>query len=145
MKPTTKSAIASAALGLAFSTAALADPPVWDQKQVTALATQLVQVVDAALAASKEAPGQATALQQRRRDAAVSGYRRVREAAADYRAKLEAGRDRDLTEAHFRNLRNLVKSTRASAGDAEPTPKAQEQLDKVDSLLGELGRYYPDA
>lgn len=145
MSRNTKNAVwATLALALGAQLAR-ADATPWDQKQVTALATQLVQVVDEALAASKEAPPQATALQQRRRDAAVSGYRRVREAAADYLARLEAGRDRDMTEAHFRDLRKEFKSTRVSAGDAEPTPKAQEQLKRIDQLLNELGRYYPDA
>src|SRR5688572_12697109 len=99
-----------AALALIVAATASAAPPdgapEWNQKQVTALAAQLVQVVDEALASAKEAPPQATALQQRRRDAALGGYRQVREAAADYLAKLEAGRDRDMTEAHLRNLRN---------------------------------------
>jgi hypothetical protein len=144
MSRNTKSALVWATFALGAQLAR-ADAPAWDPKQVTALASQLVQVVDEALAAAKQAPPQATALQQRRRDAAVSGYRRVREAAADYLAKLEAGRDRDMTEAHFRNLRNLFKSTRASAGNAEPTPEAQERLKRIDQLLRELGRYYPDA
>ena len=138
-----------AALVLIVAATASAAPPdgapEWNQKHVTALAAQLVQVVDEALASAKEAPPQATALQQRRRDAALGGYRQVREAAADYLAKLEAGRDRDMTEAHFRNLRNLFKSTRQSAGDAEPMPEAQQQLTKIDRLLKQLGGYYPDA
>jgi hypothetical protein len=69
----------------------------------------------------------------------------VRQAASDYLAKLEAGRDRDLTEAHFRNVKIKFNDTRTVARNAVPTPEMDGYLRKADQLLTELGRYYPDA
>ena len=139
------SAIFATALVLAHTVPARAEAPKWNQKQVTALAEQLVQVFDDIATASREAPPQPTAMQQRTRDAAASGIQRLRDAAGDYLGKLKAGHDRDTTQARYRNLRDSFRETRQDARNAVATPKMDELLRKASGLLDELGGYYPDA
>jgi hypothetical protein len=139
------SAILVAALVLAHTGPARAEAPAWDQRQVTALAQQLVKVLGDIATAAREAPPQATAIQQRTRDAAISGIHRVRSAASDYLSKLRAGQDRDLTESRFRIVRDSFRDQLAVARDAVAGPKMDELLSKANGLLDELGQYYPDA
>jgi len=139
------SAIFAAALVLAHTAPARAEAPAWDQKQVTALAEQFVQVLDDIAVASREAAPQPTALQQRTRDAAASGIQRLRDAAGDYLAKLKAGHDGEMTQARYRNLRDSFRDTRQTARDAVAAPRMDELLRKASGLIDELGRYYPDA
>jgi len=145
MSPTRTGAILLAAALLAHAAPARAAAPEWNQKEVTALARKLLGVVDQIDAAAKVAPQQPTAMQQRTRDAAKNSFFQVRRATADYVAKLEAGRDRELTEAHFRGVKIAFADTRRLARDAVPTPEMEGYLRKADELLSELGRYYPDA
>ena len=77
-----------------------------------ALPSGSCRVLDGIATASREAPPQPTALQQRTRDAAASGVHRLRDAAGDYLAKLKAGRDRDMTQARYRILRDSYRETR---------------------------------
>lgn len=124
---------------------ARAAEPDWDPKQVIALAEKLVTILDESIAAAREAPPQATALQQRTRDAAVKDFQRVRQAADVFVSKLEAGWDRDMTVAYFRSVRDGFRDARQTARDAVPTEKAEENLRKANQVLSELSRHYPDA
>ena len=124
---------------------ARAEEPKWNQQEVLRLADELGEVLRAAEAASREAPPQATALQQRKRDAAANGFHRIQKAAADFSAKLRAGWDREMTQAYFRNVRDTFESTRKLAGDAVPTEKVNQHLTRADELLQQLARFYPEA
>ncbi|HKA13877.1 MAG TPA: hypothetical protein VKH41_02575 [Myxococcota bacterium] len=135
-----------AAVGLALIS--LAGPawgaaPKWDQKQVLALAERLAQALEDVEAAAREAPPQLTALQQRKRDAALAGFHRLREAAGAYVSKLQAGWDRDMTSAYFRSVRDGFRDARSSAGDAVPSEQVDEKFQAADQALDELSRFYP--
>ena len=127
------------------ASAASAAEPRWNQQEVLGLAEQLVRVLDETAAAAREAPPQATVMQQRTRDDAANGLRRVREAASDYAAKLRKGWDRDMTEAYLRNVKKMFQDSRKLARDAVPTETVDEKLRETDDLLGQLSRYYPNA
>jgi hypothetical protein len=136
-----------AALALIAGGAASAEPaaaPKWNQPEVLALAEQLAGALRDGEAASREAPLQSTALQQRKRDGAISEFRRVREAADAYVAKLRAGWDRDMTAAHFRTVRNGLRNALSSARDAVPSEQVGQHLDDANRAVAELSRYYPD-
>src|SRR5437773_12289742 len=71
MIATRRSAVRLAAAALALisiAAPAWSAPPKWDPKQVLALAERLAKALDEVEAAAREAPPQATALQQRKRD-----------------------------------------------------------------------------
>jgi F0F1-type ATP synthase membrane subunit b/b' len=132
---------------LAVATASAAPPdgaPKWDQKQVLALAEKLAGALRNAQAAAREAPPQATALQQRTRDAALSNFEEVRQATDKYLQKLRAGWDRDMTAAYFRVVRNGLRDSVRSARDAVPSEEVGRNLDEANEAVAELGRYYPD-
>jgi hypothetical protein len=135
-------------LALIVATAGAAAPPAgtpsWDQKQVLALGEKLATALRDAEAASREAPPQATALQQRKRDAALSSFRQVRQAADAYVSKLRAGWDGEMTSAYFRSVRNGMRDALQSARDAVPSPKVNENLNTANDVIAELERYYPD-
>src|SRR5262245_57647897 len=110
------------------ASSALAAEPDWNQKEVLALAEQLGRALDEAASAAREAPPQATVLQQRTRDDALNSFDQVRELARDYVAKLRKGWDRDMTEAYFRNLNKLFRDTRKLARDAVATQKVDQKM-----------------
>ncbi|TMA35574.1 MAG: hypothetical protein E6J87_03345 [Deltaproteobacteria bacterium] len=148
MIATRRSAVRLAAAALALisiAAPAWSAPPKWDPKQVLALAERLAKALDEVEAAAREAPPQATALQQRKRDAALSGFHRVREAAHAYVSRLKAGWDRDMTAAYFRSVRDGVRDARASARDAVPSEQVDEKFRAADQALDELSSFYPDA
>jgi hypothetical protein len=145
MTQSSASAIFAAAMALVQTAPARAETPKWNQNQVIVLAEQFVSVLDDISAASREAPDQATAMQQRTRDAAANGLRRVRDGASDYLRKLRSGQDRDLTEPRFRIVRDSFHDQVAVGRNAVPSPKVEELLNKANGILDELGRYYPDA
>jgi len=132
------------AQGQAVSSARAAEPQ-WNQKEVIGLAERLVRVLDETAAAAREAPPQATVLQQRTRDDAANGLRQVRELAGDYVAKLKKGWDRDMTESYLRNVKKMFKDSRKLARDAVPTEKVDDKLRETDEILEQLSRYYPSA
>jgi hypothetical protein len=119
--------------------------PKWNQQEVLGLAEQLVRALDEIAAAAREAPPQATVLQQRTRDDALNSIGPVREAANDYVAKLRKGWDRDLTETYFRNLKKQFIDTRKLARDAVPTEEVERKLREADGIFEELSRFYPNA
>ena len=143
----TRTAARIAALALIAAAAATAAPPAapkWDQQAVLALGEKLASALKDAQAASREAPLQATAMQQRNRDGALSEFRRVREAADAYVAKLRAGWDRDMTAAYFRTVRNGLRDALKSARDAVPSEQVDQHLNEANQALSELAPYYPD-
>jgi hypothetical protein len=140
----TSSAIAVLVLIAAAATAAPPAAPKWNQQDVLALAEKLAGALRDGEAASREAPLQSTALQQRKRDGALSSFRQVREAADTYVAKLRAGWDRDMTSAYFRAVRNGLRDALSSARDAVPSEQVGQHLDEADQAIAELARYYPD-
>ena len=142
----TRTAAWIAALALFASAAATAAPPEapkWNQKDVLALGERLSGALRDAEAASREAPIQSTALQQRKRDGALSEFRRVRESADAFVAKVRAGWDREMTSAYFRSVRNGLRDAHASARDAVPSEQVGQHLDEADQAIAELARYYP--
>src|SRR5262245_34024579 len=137
--------IAAIALAQVQASSAHAAEPQWNQKEVLGLAEKLVRALDETADAAREAPPQATVLQQRTRDDAANGLRQVREAASDYVAKLKKGWDRDMTESYLRNVKKMFKDSRKRARDAVPTEKVDEKLRETDEILDQLSRYYPSA
>src|SRR5262245_49361834 len=129
-------------LGELASSARAAEPE-WSKKTVLGLAEKLARVLDEAAAAAREAPPQATVLQQRTRDDALRSFDQVRQASGDYVAKLRKGWDRELTEAYFRRVRTLFRDVRKSARDAVPTKELDQKLREAAGLLEELSRFYP--
>jgi hypothetical protein len=141
-------AAAAFVLGGTASPVRAADPapaPAWNQKEVLRLAEELAAELDQADAASRAAPPQATALQQRTRDAAANSFHRVHDAAADFAKKLRQGRDRETTEAHFKNVRTAFENTRKIARDAVATPDVDQHLRRASELIQQLARFYPHA
>src|SRR5262245_18775066 len=128
----------------AASAAPPGDAPKWDQKQVLALAEKLAGALHDANAAAREAPPQMTALQQRKRDAALASFDQVRQAADKYVDKLRAGWDRDMTAAYFRSVRDGLRDALRTAQDAVPSEEVGLKLDEADETLAELARHYPD-
>ena len=142
---TTSSAIAALVwIAAAAATAAPPAAPKWNQQDVLALAEKLAIALRDGEAASREAPLQSTALQQRKRDGALSSFRQVREAADTYVAKLQAGWDRDMTSAYYRAVRNGLRNALSSARDAVPSDQVGQHLDEANQAIAELARYYPD-
>jgi len=127
------------------ASSARAAEPAWSQKEVTGLAANLSRVLGDTAAAAREAPPQATVLQQRTRDDALRSFNRVREAADDYLAKLRKGWDRDLTESYFRALKRQFRDARGLARDAVPTKTVDEKLSEAEELIEKLSRFYPNA
>jgi hypothetical protein len=80
------------AAGLAQSPA---EDPEWNQTHVAGLAGRLVAALDALLADPGIEAQQATAMQQREHDAAVSSIRQLTRLAKDLKRRLDAGYERD--------------------------------------------------
>jgi hypothetical protein len=78
-------------IAAAGSAAPPSGAPAWDSKQVLALGVKLSNSLRDAEIASREAPAQATALQQRKRDAALTAVKQIRQSADAYVSKLRAG------------------------------------------------------
>jgi hypothetical protein len=137
-----------AVIAIALGRAAWSEPvaqPQWNAQQVLGLAEQLVRALDETAAAAREAPPQATVMQQRTRDGAVTGLRETRQLAGDYLAKLRKGWDRDMTEAYLRSVKRKFSESRKLARDAVPTEEVEEKLRETDGILEQLSRYYPNA
>lgn len=130
------------ALALVLATAAAAAPVAWDAKEVLALATELDQAIATVLKMAPDATPQETAFQQRTRDAAVVQMKRAREASQNLVQKLELGWDREETESHFRVLSAALREVRRTAQDAEPQPKTQPFMDRIEKLRFELAKRY---
>ena len=131
-------------IAAAGSAAPPSGAPAWDSKQVLALGVKLSTALQDAETASREAPDQATALQQRKRDAALTSVKQIRQSADAYVSKLRAGWDADMTEAYFRAVRNGLRGMLQTGGDAVPSPEVQQSLDTANEAIGELERYYPN-
>ena len=146
MRPRSAAAgIAALALFAAASvTAAPPAGPKWNQQDVLALAEKLAGALRDGEAASREAPLQDTAMQQRRRDGALADFRRVRESADALVAKLRSGWDRDMTSAYFRTVRNGLRDALSSARDAVPSEEVGQHLDEANAAIADLARFYPD-
>jgi hypothetical protein len=136
-----------AAPSLAEPELSVAKPePEWDADRVIDLATELVEAVGAALLVAREAPGQETALQQRKRDAAVGEMQRVHGISREYLARLRERWSREGPEDSayfFQQLRRSVEGARETAADAVPTARGGAALERVSELLDELARFYP--
>ena len=63
----------------------------WDQQQVSATTEQLIEALGALLADPKLDAKQATAMQQREHEAAISTARRVKQLLVDYKKRIDNG------------------------------------------------------
>jgi hypothetical protein len=116
--------------------------PEWDPARVSVLANSMRDALATGLKAASEQPPQATAFQQRTRDAALSEMKQVHSQAEDYAKKIADGWSREQSRAWFDLLREGYASARTAAGDAIPGPVVSDQLSLVDAQLEQLARFY---
>ena len=90
----------------------------------------------------EDAEPQDTVLQQRQRDAAEGAMRRATEAAVEHAKQLEAGASLDETLLYFGTIRDHVRSTLETAGDARPTSEGRVLRPRLFELLDELEQLY---
>ena len=123
---------------------AVAEPVAWNQEDVTRLAGEFARTLAKISSAAKAAPMQETALQQRRRDAAVRTLASLREDADGFSKRLARGQGHFETELVFQQLRKFFRETRDVAGDAVAFGEQRSNLDAAGTLLEKLARYYDD-
>lgn len=117
-------------------------PEFWDSAAATKLAIELSDTFERGLEASKTAPPQDTAFQQRQREAAQGALRRAREASANFAEQMQAGADKFESERLFQGVVSTVAEMRETAGDAEPTDEGKRILKRVDEIFRELRALY---
>ena len=115
------------------------------EETADSLAEELAATLDAALVAAQNAQPQATAMQQRTRNAAVSQMKHVHSIAVEYRERVRLAKSIDDTEFFFGNLRSAVTSARQTAEDAVPDPEVARQLQRLDAIMGRLAALYAGA
>jgi hypothetical protein len=120
------------------------EAPEWQQEEVQALAGRLIHAMDEVLADPSFDAKQATAMQQREHDAAVSSVRELRRLVGDYKKRLDAGYDRDETEPFFAQMSLLRGDIRDYARRSWLPEDTAAKVERAAGLLDQLARYYPD-
>jgi hypothetical protein len=117
-----------------------AGEPEWDQTRVAGLAGRLVTALEALLADPGIEAKQATAMQQREHDAAVSSIRQLTRRAKDLKRRLDAGYERDEIRPFWDGIELLRGDIGAYARHSwlpESTrAKAVEARELLDTLAG---------
>jgi hypothetical protein len=130
------------AAGLAQSPAGA---PEWDQTRVAGLAERLVAALDALLADPGINAQQATAMQQREHEAAVSSIRRLARLSKDLKRRLDAGYERDEARPFWHAI-ELLSGDIAAYGRHSWVPEStRSKVVEAGDLLDTLGRYFQES
>ncbi len=127
---------------LLFLTAGSAAAHVWDAKAVAATSDQLVQALDALLADPKLDAQQATAMQQREHEAAISTARRLRDLLVDYNRRIAAGYSREDSRPFWDQIDLLRGDIQAYARNSWLPAVTSRKADRVSELFDQLAHYY---
>ncbi len=134
--------VARASALLLLTVAAAPANAEWDSRRVIELAAQLEETIGLGLRAAETARQQATAIQQRTRDAAVAAMKQAHEVSGEFAVKIRGGWDREESEPFFNQLRLAMRRARKKGRDAEPDPNVVPHLDRMDALMIELSKQY---
>jgi hypothetical protein len=121
-----------------------AEDPEWNRTQVAGLAGRLVTALDALL----EDPGitakQATAMQQREHDAAVSSIRELTRLVKDLKRRLDAGYEHDEIRPFWDGIELLRGDIGAYARNSWVPESTRNKVAKARELLDTLAGYFQD-
>jgi hypothetical protein len=133
--------------GVALLTAGVAasQPLDWNQEKVTSVARQLSKALDDVLADPEIDAKQATAMQQREHEAAISSIRELNRNVKDLARRLGTGYTRDESEVFFGLVTGLRSDIRAYARSSWLPERTRLKVEKAAGLIDRLSRYYQDA
>jgi hypothetical protein len=129
------------AAGLAQSPAG---EPEWNQAQVARLAGRLVTALDALLADPGINAQQATAMQQREHEAAVSSIRELARLAKDLKKRLNAGYERDEIRPFWDGIERLRGDIGAYARHSWLPESTRTKVVEAKNLLDTLAGYFQE-
>jgi hypothetical protein len=129
-------------VGLAQDTDA---PPGWDQVRAAELAGRLVAALDALLADPGIRAQQATAMQQREHEAAVSSIRQLARLAQDLKKRIDAGYQRDELRPFWDGIELLRGDIGAYARHSWLPESTRAKVVKARDLLDALAGYFQGA
>jgi hypothetical protein len=118
------------------------EPLEWKQEDVTATVTSLIHAIDVLLADPGVRPRQATAIQQRQHDAAVSSARQIVTYAKELKRRLEAGYERDESYPFYERIAVLDDDIAAYSKHSWLPEEARKKANRAGGLLDKLARYY---
>jgi len=130
------------AAGLAQSPA---EGPDWNQARVTELAGSLVGALEALLADPGINSQQATAMQQREHQAAVSSVRELTRLAKDLKRRLDAGYERDEIRPFWDGIELLRGDIGAYARYSWLPESTRTKAREARDVLDELAGYFQEA
>jgi len=119
-----------------------AGEPEWNQTRVAGLAGRLVVALDALLADPGIDAKQATAMQQREHDAAVSSIRQLTRLAKDLKRRLDAGYERDEIRPFWDGLELLRGDIGAYARHSWLPESTRAKVLQARELLDTLAGYF---
>jgi hypothetical protein len=121
-----------------------AGEPEWNQAQVAGLAGRLVTALDALLADPGINAQQATAMQQREHEAAVSSIRELARLAKDLKKRLNAGYERDEIRPFWDGIERLRGDIGAYARHSWLPESTRTKVVEAKNLLDTLAGYFQD-
>jgi hypothetical protein len=128
--------------GLLVAALALAEAPAWDPERVAGVSGRLVAALDELLADPGLAAQQATAMQQREHEAAISSIRQLAKLTRDLKKRLDAGYQRDETRPFFDQIELLRGDIAAYARQSWLPESTRSKVEKARDLLESLAGYY---
>ena len=115
----------------------------WDQKTVSANTGQLIEALDALLADPQLDAKQATAMQQREHEAAISSARQLKGLLVDYKRRIDTGYDQEDSRPFWDQIDALRGDIQAYARNSWLPPSTDRKADRVSELFDLLAHYYP--
>ena len=136
----------NASLGFLLSIGLLTAPPVgaheWSQAEVSKLAGELIDALDALLSDPQIDAKQATAMQQREHEAAISTARRVRDLMRDYKSRIDKGFTLEESRPFWDQIDALRGDVQAYARHSWLPAETDRKADRVSALFDQLAHYY---
>jgi hypothetical protein len=121
-----------------------AGDPEWNQTRVAGLAGRLVAALDALLADPGINAQQATAMQQREHEAAVSSIRELTRLAKDMKRRLDAGYERDEIRPFWDGIERLRGDIGAYARHSWLPESTRTKVLEAKNLLDTLAGYFQE-
>ena len=115
----------------------------WDQQQVSATTEQLIEALRALLADPKLDAKQATAMQQREHEAAISTALRVKQLLVDYKKRIDNGYSQEDSRPFWDQIDLLRGDIQAYARNSWLPASTDQKADRVSALFDQLAHYYP--